>query len=682
MVACAQAAPVSLVNSSFEADRNPSADGAFAQGSVVPNGWSAIATDNTSTAATQTAVGFKDIMPADPAVGSSPTPQALSLKAGAAIGQVTTIPWSSLQAGATLTLTVAVGDRSTGTTWADESFFGLSEGLAGTAGIPSAAPGSATSLNPNWITQIVARTPALAAPPTGIDSGTMGNVMLTHTVVAADLLRPGNVGIFLASIGQAGSTALGTISSAAAQAFFDHVRLDSSAAPPPVATGPNIIFLFMDDMRWDVAGFTGNKIITTPNLDSLATQGVIFETAFTTTPICMSSRACVFMGQHMARHGITTFAQAISATNWQNSYPSRLDAAGYYLGFIGKHGLGNFTAQTSTYDFDRSYEGQGAYINQTIKGEDDGGRHLNVFEGDLVVGNHTAPYNTTGFLENWAALPGTKPPFCLQVSWKSSHARDGNIADPYPEDPAYSPLYESSTIPHARTDTQGQFDALPGFMKTSENYLRWTYRFDTEAKFQKNVKDHHRLIHGVDVEIGRIRQRLVELGIADNTIIIFGSDHGVFFGERHLADKWTLHEESARVPLVIYDPRLPAAKRGVRASQMVLNLDIPATILDYAGVSQPGVMQGRSLRPIMENTPPADWRTEYFHEHPNVIYASRGVRTENFVYTRYTSQGNYEQLYDVTLDPWERTNLAADPRYASIKATLSARTDLLFSQAQ
>jgi arylsulfatase A-like enzyme len=676
--------PVSLVNPSFESERNPAADGAFSQGSLVPSGWSVIATDNTSAVASQVAVGFKDIVPADPAAGTLPTPQALNLKAGAAIGQITALPWAGLQVGAVLTLTVAVGDRSASPPiWPDESFFGFSEDLAGSGGIPSAAPGSATSLNPNWITGIVARTPALTAPPTGIDSGTMGDVTLTHTVVAADLLRPGNVGIFIASIGQADSTALGTASSAASQAFFDHVRLDSTAAVnPPVATGPNIIFYFMDDMRWDVAGFTGNKIITTPNIDSLASQGMIFENAFTTTPICMSSRACVFMGQHMARHKITTFGGTLSAAKWANSYPARLDAAGYYLGFIGKHGLGDFVEQAATYDFNRSYEGQGKYINQTIKGEDDGGRHLNVFEGDLVVGNHSAPFNTTGFLEKWAALPGTKPPFCLQVSWKSSHAIDGNIEDPYPEDPVYSPLYESSMIPHARTDTQGQFDALPAFMKTDQNYLRWTYRFDTEAKFQKNVKDHHRLIHGVDVEIGRIRQRLEELGIADNTIIIFGSDHGVFLGERHFADKWTIHEESARVPLIIYDPRLPTAKRGVRASQMALNLDIPATILDYAGLPSPVDMQGRSLRPIIEGPPPADWRTEYLHDQPPSVYPSRGVRTENFVYTRYTADGNYEQLYDVTLDPWQRTNLASDPRYTSIKTALSAKTDLLYTQAQ
>ncbi len=676
-------APVSLVNPSFESDRNPATDGAFAQGSLVPGGWSVIATDNNSAPASQVAVGFKNIVPAEPAAGTLPTPQVLSLKAGAAIGQVTSLPWAGLQVGETLTITVAVGDRTVSTTWPDESFLGISQGLAGSGGIPSAAPGSTASLNPNWITGIVARTPLLAAPTTGIDSGTMGDVTLTHTVEAADLLRPGNVGIFLASIGQADSNDLGTASSAASQAFFDSVRLDStSVIIPPTPTGPNIIFLFMDDMRWDAAGFTGNQIITTPHIDSLATQGMIFENAFTTTPICMSSRASVFMGQHMARHKITTFAGALTTAQWVNSYPARLDAAGYHLGFIGKHGLGNFTAQTATYDFDRSYEGQGKYINQTIKGEDDGGRHLNAFEGDLVVGNHNAPFNTTGFLESWAALPGNKPPFCLQVSWKSSHAIDGDVLDPYPEDPAHSPLYENSTIPHARTDTQGQFDALPEFMKVNQNHLRWQYRFDTEAKFQKNVKAHHRLIHGVDVEIGRIRQRLAELGIADNTIIIFGSDHGVFLGERHLADKWTIHEESARVPLLIYDPRLPAEKRGVRASQMVLNIDIPATILDYAGLPLPAVMQGRSLRPITEGMPPADWRTEYLHDQPPSVYPSRGVRTENFVYTRYTTHGNFEQLYDVTLDPWQRTNLAADPRYASIKTALSIKTDQLYLQAQ
>ena len=136
--------------------------------------------------------------------------------------------------------------------------------------------------------------------------------------------------------------------------------------------------------------------------------------------------------------------------------------------------------------------------------------------------------------------------------------------------------------------------------------------------------------------------------------------------------------------MVIYDPRQPAAPAGQRVSQMVLNLDIPATILDYAGVSQPSVMQGRSLRPIIEGTAPADWRTVFFHDHPAIytVFLNEGVRTESFSLTRYPNNGNVKQLYDVTVNPYQRTNLADDPRYATKLAELDALTTQLKAEAQ
>lgn len=452
-------------------------------------------------------------------------------------------------------------------------------------------------------------------------------------------------------------------------------------AQPP----PNILFLFMDDMRWDAASYAGNTVITTPHLDTLAAQGTLFENAFVTTAICMVSRASVFMGQHMARHGITAFGQNLSSSKWSDSYPKRLDDAGYYLGFIGKHGLGNnFTGLYGTYDFDKGYNGQGSYFNMTIDGESADGRHLSAFMGDLVVGNHVAPHDTIGFLETWAALPDPKPPFCLQVSWKSPHVDAG---DAFNNDPAYDSLYVSNAIPHARTDTPEQFTALPSFFQVpgSAGTTRWNNRFGTEQKHQANIKKHHRLIHGVDVQIGRILAELDSLRIRSNTVVVFSSDHGFFLGERQQAGKWYIPEESIHVPLIVHDLRLPASRRGQRVPQMALNIDIPATLLDYAGVPRPAAMQGRSLKPIVEGVPPADWRAAFLHHHPavdSIVFANEGVRTRDFVYARYPQNGAAEQLFDVTLDPDQRTNLARDPRYASALQNLRAMTDQLKVEAQ
>lgn len=456
----------------------------------------------------------------------------------------------------------------------------------------------------------------------------------------------------------------------------------------PVRSAPNIVFFFLDDMRWDAAGFTGNKVITTPNMDALASQGTIFENAFSTTAICMVSRACVFMGQHMERHGIKGFNQNLSAAKWANSYPDQLDEAGYYLGFIGKHGLGNnFTGLYGTYDFNKGWNGQGTYFNQTIDGESANGRHTTKFVGDLAVrfvGDSVNP------AKNRSAAP-----FCLQISFKAPHVEDTSAGGEFKPDPAYDSLYTDATIPHAKTDTLAQFEDLPTFFKAAaaEGTKRWDYRFGTEEKHQENIKKHHRLIHGVDVQIGRVLAALEDPNgdgnkadsVLNNTILILGSDHGYFLGERHQAGKWYIQEESIRVPLVIVDPRLPATLKSKRVSQMVLNIDIPATILDYAGAAKPSVMQGVSLRPIIEGNPPQNWRKVFFHHHPNIgstVFGNEGVRTESFVFTRYPDEGSFKQLYDISVDPYQRTNLASDPRYAGKLTEMDALTTQLKTEAK
>jgi len=452
-------------------------------------------------------------------------------------------------------------------------------------------------------------------------------------------------------------------------------------APMALAARPNVVFFFLDDMRWDAVSFTGHSVITTPYMDTLAAGGTIFENAFTTVAICGPSRASVFMGQHMARHGVITVQKGTyTAAQWAESYPAQMKADGYYMGFIGKHGHGtNFTSLFGTWDFDKGFNVQGSYFGQVIDGEPAGERHLTHFMGDLGI---EFVGDAAGAVKNPTAAP-----FCLQISFKSPH-------NPLLPDPAYDNLYVDDTVAHAKTDTDGQFDDLPSFIKSTSaaGTGEWLRNYSTESKHQESTKKYYRLVHGVDVQIGRVLAALDDPdgdgdnsdSVADNTIIILGSDHGYSIGERHQTGKWYIQEESIRVPMVIYDPRQPAANGGKRVSQMVLNFDIPATILDYAGVTQPAVMQGRSLRPIVEGNPPVDWRTVFLHDHPAIatVFLNEGVRTESFSYTRYPNNGNVKQLYDVTVDPYQRTNLADDPRYAAKLAELDVLTTQLKTEAK
>ncbi len=238
-------------------------------------------------------------------------------------------------------------------------------------------------------------------------------------------------------------------------------------------------------------------------------------------------------------------------------------------------------------------------------------------------------------------------------------------------------LYTNAFIPHPPTATDAYFDRLPKSVQTSEARKRWHWRFDAPEKFQHNTKDYFRLISGIDREIGRIRAELDKRGLASNTVIIFTSDNGYAIGDRGLAGKWFMYEESLRDPLIIFDPRQHAATRNRSENAMTLNIDFAPTMLDLAGLAAPDGMQGRSLVPLVRDHHPSDWRTEFFYEHhfgPNILPPSEGVRTERWSYIRWINEtAPIEELYDLQDDALEAHNLAADPAHAQTLDQLRAR---------
>ena len=176
------------------------------------------------------------------------------------------------------------------------------------------------------------------------------------------------------------------------------------------------------------------------------------------------------------------------------------------------------------------------------------------------------------------------------------------------------------------------------------------------------------------------------LGVADNTIILYTSDHGFLIGERGHSDCWLLYENSMRVPLVAYDPRSDVAQRGVRLEQMALNIDLAPTLLELAGLPVPAMVQGRSLLPLLHGEPVA-WRDDVFCEHlfttPEVIIPRCGVRSRDWKYLRYLDEEPvYEELYHLESDPDEARNLCSDRACAGDLERLRARCDELLRVAQ
>ncbi len=195
------------------------------------------------------------------------------------------------------------------------------------------------------------------------------------------------------------------------------------------------------------------------------------------------------------------------------------------------------------------------------------------------------------------------------------------------------------------------------------------------------------MISAVDRMVGRFVTELERWGLADNTVIIFTSDHGFMIGERGYSDCWLLYEGSLRVPLVVCDLRPDAPAQGIVSDQLALNIDLSPTMLELAGLEVPPMVQGNSLVPLLRGENPA-WRDDFFCEHlfntPNIVIPpSEGVRSNKWKYIRYFTQNPlYEELFDLEADPDETQNMCQNPAYAKDLDRLRRRCDQLLAEAR
>jgi arylsulfatase A-like enzyme len=433
----------------------------------------------------------------------------------------------------------------------------------------------------------------------------------------------------------------------------------------------NIVFLLADDLRWDAVGFMGNPIVETPNLDALATRGVVFENTFCTTSICCTSRASFLTGQYASRHGLWTFQANLLEPAFAKTFPAMLRSAGYHTGFIGKWGVGN-EMPVDKFDYWAGFPGQGRYFARQ------GGKNAPLSKEHL----HEITSRQIG--EFFERRPEDKP-FCLQVSFKTAHAQDGEPEE-YPFEPRYASLYANVEIPPPPTATEEHYARLPEFLRNSEARRRWKPRFSNPELYQKHVKDYYRLVTGMDRVIGELVAELRNREILDRTLIVFTADNGYYLGDFGLADKWFIHEPSIRLPLLIVDPRLPAARQGARDTKtMALNIDFAPTFLDAAGLQAPAEMQGQSLLPLVrgENV---NLRDEFFYEHRFQhagIPKSEGVRDRKWKYVRYLVEpAPVEELFHLEADPLEERNLAGDEKYKEILEQYRQRCEQLRKEVQ
>ena len=425
----------------------------------------------------------------------------------------------------------------------------------------------------------------------------------------------------------------------------------------------NILILYADDWRHDTLGVAGNPVVKTPHLDSLAGEGMRFTQNCVTTAICGVSRACLYTGQWMSRHGCRGFRKW--NTPWAETYPGILRSNGYHLGHVGKWHNGKVPA--GKFDFCRSYFGRHWYPGK---------------DGKKI---HVTQRNEKDALEFLRTRPKNKP-FCLTLAFFATHAEDSSPLQFLPQ-PESMKLYQDVTIPVPVNATEESWNRLPSFFnEKNEGRNRWHWRFDTPEKFQSMMKNYYRLATEVDSTCGQVLKELEKQGALDNTLVIFTTDNGYYHAEHGLADKWYPHQESIRVPLIIRDPRMAKTKHGGTNDDFTLSVDLAPTILAATGLSAPKNMQGKDIAPLYLAAKKPAWRSEFFYEHPTLrnadfIPASEALVRKDWKYM-YWPEHQVEQLFNLKADPHEEADQAKNPEHSKRLAEMRQRFQELKNAAR
>jgi N-acetylglucosamine-6-sulfatase len=433
-------------------------------------------------------------------------------------------------------------------------------------------------------------------------------------------------------------------------------RPPSSAASDP---RPNIVFILVDDLRWDELGCAGHPFVKTPNIDRLAGEGARFRNAFMTTPLCSPSRASFLTGQYAHTHGITDNVNRSTASHQLVTFPLLLHQSGYETAFIGKWHMGNDDTPRPGFDRWVSFKGQGSYLDPDIN--EDG--------KDLKPGGYITDL-LSGYAVEFIKRRHDKP-FLVYLAHKAIHPEatqrdDGSVdltdAERFISAERHRNLYAGKKVPR-RPNAMRPPVGKPALERRIGNLPPLGANTATP---DEGVLGRLRTLMAVEDGVGDILRALQETGQLDNTVIVFAGDNGYFYGEHGLSvERRLAYEESIRMPLLVRYPRL--IKAGAVRDDFALNIDLAPTLLALAGAPIPGNMQGRSLVPLLKGDRP-QWRESFLIEYytdrvfPRMLQMGyKAVRTGRWKYIHYFELEGMDELYDLKTDPYEMKNLIAQP---------------------
>lgn len=470
---------------------------------------------------------------------------------------------------------------------------------------------------------------------------------------------------------------------------------------------PNILFILSDDHAYQAISAYGNKIVTTPNIDRIAKEGVLFSNALVANSICGPSRATLLTGKYSHENGYKANEEFFN-TN-QFLFPALLQQNGYQTAWIGKWHLGSLPRG---FDYWKILPGQGDYYNPDFITQ----------PNDTVRQDGYVTNIITDETLNWLKSRKADQPFFLVVGEKATHrgwlpdlqdlgaydsiyfplpatfydnykgrkaaaAQDMNIAHTLQlkqdlkvhasyDGPGAHPFYRRFT-PEQERIFKGYYEG-----KISHEYdsAHYTGEALTKWKFERYLKDYYATAKSLDRNIGEILDYLHHAHLDSNTVVIYASDQGFYLGEHGWFDKRFIYDESAKTPFVLRYPGVVTPKSKI--DQLVVNIDWAPTLLDIAGVPIPKEIQGASFLPLLKKNKHYQWRdAAYYHYYeypgPHKVSPHFGIRTKDYLLVRFYQGTDAWELFDLKKDPEELNNVYEDKKYDKVRKKLTKRLHTL-----